>query len=303
MTPARRTVFLASVACDLAGGEPPVRVHPVVYMGKVLAAIRRVSGRRPPTSVFAIGSCGLLAGVWLSWLLGRRAERAALALPPALGGAARGWVLKSAYSVRTLFAAVSGVQSALARGELERARRALGRNLVSRPTASLSRSEVAAAAIESLAENLSDSVVAPWLAHRLAGLPAAMAYRFVNTADAMLGYRTPELEWIGKPAAKLDDVLNLAPARLTAGLIALSAPAGGGRIARAWLVARRDHGLTASPNAGWPMAAMAGALDRSLSKRGAYRLNQSAPTPSVEDICRALRVAAVAAVLAGVILG
>ncbi len=245
----------------------------------------------------------MLVGAWMSWLVGRHAERAAMLLPPMLGGAARAWALKSAYSVRALFAAVNGVRSALARGELERARGALGRDLVSRPTASLSRSEVAAAAIESLAENLNDSVVAPWLAHRLGGLPAALAYRFVNTADAMLGYRTPELEWLGKPAAWLDDALNLAPARLTAGLIAVAAPAGGGQIGRAWLVARRDHGLTASPNAGWPMAAMAGALDRRLSKRGAYRLNRGAPAPSAADIGRAQWVAAAAAVLAGVILG
>jgi adenosylcobinamide-phosphate synthase len=172
---------------------------------------------------------------------------------------------------------------------------------------------VAGAAIESLAENLSDGFVAPALYHALGGSGAAYAYRLVNTADAMLGYRTPELEWFGKAAARADDALNLVPARVTALLVTLAAVAGAGSARRALRVAGRDAWRTASPNAGWPMAAMAGALGVRLDKRREtpstrraarpgigdylYVLNPTGRVPAVDDVRRARRVVAAAAAL------
>ena len=135
------------------------------------------------------------------------------------------------------------------------------RELRDEPTEDLEADEVASAAIESAAENLVDSVAAPVLAYAAGGLPAAWAYRAVNTADAMWGYRDARYERFGKAAARLDDLANLVPARLgAAALVAGAALAGedGGRRPRRVGPARR----TASPNAGWPMAAMAGALQR-----------------------------------------
>ena len=114
----------------------------------------------------------------------------------------------------------------------------------------------------------------------------------------MLGYRTPELEWLGKPAARLDDLVNLVPARLTALLLVACAPAGAGSSARAASVMWRDHARTPSPNGGWPMAAMAGALDCRIAKVGVYTLNDGAYLPTANDIRRARRIAR-AAVAAG----
>src|SRR5256884_229491 len=172
-----------------------------------------------------------------------------------------------------------------------------GLHLVSRPTATLGPDEVASATIESLAENLTDAVIAPVCFYLLFGLAGAAAYRAVNTADAMLGYRDGALEWFGKLAARLDDVLNFVPARLAAlGLLAGAAVAG--EDARGALrMLRRDGALTASPNAGRTMAAMAGALGLTLAKRGAYRLGEGRP-PRAADVARAVRVFAWAAALA-----
>src|SRR6267378_4468769 len=195
---------------------------------------------------------------------------------------------------RALAAAV--VARPLAAGDLDAARAAVGLHLVSRPTATLGPDEVASATIESLAENLTDAVIAPVCFYLLFGLAGAAAYRAVNTVDAMLGYRDGALEWFGKLAARLDDVLNFVPARLAAlGLLAGAAAAG--EDARGALrMLGRDGALTASPNAGRTMAAMAGALGLTLAKRGAYRLGEGRP-PRAADIARAVRVFAWAAAL------
>jgi adenosylcobinamide-phosphate synthase len=231
-------------------------------------------------------------------------------LPPGARDIAGGALLKPALSLRALLAAGHEVEDALRRGALADARRLLAWHLVSRDTSQLSASEVAGAAIESLAENLSDGFVAPVVWHAALGLPGAYVHRFVNTADAMLGYRTPELEWFGKAAARTDDALNLVPARLTALLVALAAPLGGGSTCAAFRIARADGWRPASPNAGWPMAAMAGALGVRLDKRaprtGArprraaflYVLHATGRAPAVPDLARARRIVGAAAGLA-----
>jgi adenosylcobinamide-phosphate synthase len=124
----------------------------------------------------------------------------------------------------------------------------------------------------------------------------------VNTADAMLGYRTAELEWFGKTAARIDDVANFVPARCAAALVACCAPLGLGSPHRAISAGFADGGNTASPNAGWPMAAMAGALDVRLTKRDCYVLNAGGREPTSSDIRRACRIVAGAAVLAATLV-
>jgi len=141
--------------------------------------------------------------------------------------------------------------------------------IVGRDTAGLDGPGVVRAAIESAAENLSDGVVAPVFWYLVAGLPGLLVYKLVNTADSMIGYRTERFEAFGKAAARLDDVLNWIPARLTAALIALScAPPRQWRAI--WRVIRRDAPLHRSPNAGWPEAAMAVVLGVALSGPRAY---------------------------------
>lgn len=311
----RAHALAAAVAADALFGEPPTALHPTGWMGRGLGAARASHGRRArsPGASLAAGALTLSAGVAASVVVARLAERRVGRLAGPAGAVAAGLLLKPALSLRALLAAGAAVERALVAGDLPGARRLLAWHLVSRDTAHLSASEVAGAAIESLAENLSDGFVAPALHHALGGAGAAYAYRLVNTADAMLGYRTPELEWFGKAAARADDALNLVPARLTALLVALSAAAGAGSARRALRAAGRDAWRTASPNAGWPMAAMAGALGVRLDKRretraarGAagpgiadyvYVLNPAGRAPAVADLRRARRVVAAAAAL------
>lgn len=192
-------------------------------------------------------------------------------------------------SLRGLVGAAREVAADLNRGDLVAARRAVGYHLVSRPTAELDEGQVVSAAVESVAENLTDSLVAPALFFLAGGLAGAAVYRVINTADAMFGYRRGPLEYFGKSAARLDDLLNLVPARL-AGLSLIAGAALAGESARGALtILRRDRCRTASPNAGWTMAAMAGALGVALEKPGAYRLGAGRP-PIVGDIERSVRV-------------
>jgi adenosylcobinamide-phosphate synthase len=249
-----------------------------------------------PWPTFAWGALTTAVVVGAAWLGARQAEALAERLPAAPRWLLAAWLLKTTLSLRTLLDAAERVRRALARGDLAGARAGL-RWLVSRETDDLPPPLLAAAAIESVAENLSDSLVAPLLAYALGGLPGAFAYRAANTLDAMLGYRG-RYEWLGKVPARLDDALNLLPARLTAGLLALAAGACGLDGRAAARIARRDGPRTPSPNAGWPMAAMAGALGLELEKRGHYVLGQGGRLPSAGDIRRAEGIALGAAGLA-----
>jgi len=205
--------------------------------------------------------------------------------------------LTTMLSLRDLVRAARRVQAALRGGDLEGARTAVGRDLVSRPTARLGAGQVAAATIESVAENLTDSVLAPVAFYLAFGLPGAFAYRAVNTADSMIGYRHGTLEHFGKGAARLDDALNFIPARLAALAIVGAAALAGADVGRAWRTMLDHHARTASPNAGWTMAAMAGALGVQLEKPQHYILGQGLQ-PTVEDISTAVRIVVIAAVVA-----
>lgn len=283
--------FATALIVDLLLGEPATALHPVTAMGAWNTRVRRGAAGMPSDRALVRGVAGLAGGVALTWAAGRVLEAVVEALPRSSRRLARGVVLKPTFAARALFDAVEGVEAALRNGNVADARARLARDLVSRDTTELDAGQIAEAAIASLAENLSDSVIAPWLAARIGGVPLAYVYRFLNTADAMLGYRTPELEWLGKPAARLDDLVNLLPARLTALLIVAAAPAGRGMAMDAAAVMWRDHALTPSPNGGWPMAAMAGAVGCRITKTGAYALHADAPSPSANDIRRARRVA------------
>ncbi|GAA5535057.1 adenosylcobinamide-phosphate synthase CbiB [Deinococcus aluminii] len=280
----RRRALLLALALD-ALGEPPARLHPVVWMGTYLKGARhRWQATTPGTQQREGG---------VTWALGAAVSAGAGLLAGQLPGGwvTRGVLLKPLLARRALVAAVGEVHAALAADDLPEARRLLAWHLVSRETGELGAAEVAGAAIESLAENLSDSVVAPLLCFRWGGLPLAALYRYANTADTLWGYRTPELEHPGKVAAHADDLLNLAPARLTALCAVLAAlPAGLDPIG-AWRIWRRDARFTPSPNAGQPMSAFAGALGVRLDKRGVYVLNAGGRLPAAADLARALRLA------------
>jgi adenosylcobinamide-phosphate synthase len=287
----RALPFGLALAVDLGFGELPAAGHPVVVGGWVIACLAgRPTGRAGRD--LARGALALALPTAGAWAVGLVVERRAKGI---VRLALVAWLLKSSFALQGLLDAGARVAHALGRQELDEARRQLPW-LVSRPVEDLDRAHICSAAIESLSENLADSYVAPLLAYAFGGLPAAMAYRVVNTADAMLGYRG-DLEYLGKAAARLDDVANLLPARLTAALLVLSAPAVGLSGRRALRTAIRDAGRTASPNAGWPMATTAGALGVWLEKPGTYRLGTGA-APDVVDLTAARRLVIAAAAIA-----
>lgn len=277
--------MLLALLVDRLFGEPPARLHPVVGMGQYLGFFGPRLTALPPGPAFIGGALAWLLGALLSAALALSLEMALMqALRPWAGlpglllcALALGLLLKPLLAWRMLAEEVQAVEAALQQS-LEAGRARLAR-LVSRDTRALSAAEVREAAIETLAENLNDSVVAPLFWFALAGLPGAAIYRFANTADAMWGYRD-EREWSGKFAARADDVLSWLPARLT-GLLMIPL----------WQLPRllREAGRTPSPNSGWPMAAMALTLGLSLGKPGVYRLNEAGVPPEPAHMAQALR--------------
>ncbi len=306
--------LLVALAIDHFFGEPPVRFHPVVWMGnyltwvgehmqsrsrRTLAAGGAATGNEPADlPAFALGA---LAWLWGMLLVGAAAygiEQTVLAwLEPLswagllLAALLLGLVLKPALAwamLRTETQAVELALSGLPDGSLARGRERL-RFLVSRDVTDLSEVQVRESVVESLAENLNDSVVAPIFWFVVLGLPGALMYRFANTADAMWGYpgfyKGRNWQWAGKWAARADDVLSWLPARITALLLAMAAAG------VSWRQLYRDAARTPSPNSGWPMAAMALALGCSLSKPRVYVLNSPGREPEAADTERAIRLA------------
>lgn len=292
-------VLLVALAADLTLGDPADRWHPVSWAGRAIAWGRDRLARGSRLRLCLAGAVLVVAlagiGAALAWGFAAVSSRLGI-----LGLLLEGLVLKATLSIRGLAYAALAVGEQLERDQLPAARDAVGYHLVSRKTSDLDEAHVASAAIESVAENLTDSLVAPLVFFVAFGLPGAVAYRIVNTADAMLGYRDGVLEHFGKASARLDDLLNLVPTRLAAPLLALAAALGRGQTGRALRTMWDDHSRTASPNAGWTMAAMAGALGVGLEKAGMYRLGRGQlPTPA--DIRRAVRIFAGAAGLAGIL--
>ena len=300
---------LVALGLDLAFGEPPARLHPVVAMGHYLGVVgRRVSrpsGATPrPGAEFWLGALGWCVGAGLVLALAWAAGWAVQGLHPLAQIALLGALLKPMLSWRMLRDEVWAVEAALAES-LDAGRRRVGW-LVSRDVTVLSESQVREAAVSTLAENLNDSVVAPLFWFAIAGLPGAALYRFANTADAMWGYKGErngrDWTWAGKWAARVDDALSWLPARLTALLIASLS------WGRGWMDVMANAGRTPSPNGGWPMGALAVGLGIRLGKPGVYQLNGRGRAPVAADTALALRrcgqvVGSLAVLAAAVVLG
>jgi adenosylcobinamide-phosphate synthase len=279
---------------DQRWGEPPLKWHPVVWMGRYLETVgRRIAPEvgNPVNSGWTgflkgalgwwVGAAAVLAAAWLCTVLvdawGRLSH-------PAVAALWMGLLLKPLFAWRMLRDEVQAVEDALAQS-LDAGRTRLSW-LVSRDVTQLTEAQVRESAIETLAENLNDSVVAPLFWFALLGLPGAALYRFANTADAMWGYRGERngrlWEWAGKWAAWADDGLSWVPARLTAWGICMASPV-------RWSAVAQQARLTPSPNSGWPMAAMALCLGVRLGKPGAYTLAADSPEPVAADTLAALQ--------------
>ncbi len=284
-----------ALALDLAVGEYPPASHPVVWMGRCISFLEARAPRAACVRQLAWGAFVALAvpGLFAAGAL------LLLAATRRLGWAGvpfEALALKSTFALRELGRAGARVRDALRRGAVGEAREGL-RALCSRDPSQLDPPRLAAATIESLAENASDSAVAPIFWYLLLGLPGAFAYRAANTLDARIGYHG-HYEWLGKVAARLDDLWNLIPARITALLLLLAGLFCGADVRRGARVLRRDGRKTESPNAGRPMAAMAGLLGVELEKVGHYRLGDRVEPLGAERIRAAWRIVSIAAVLA-----
>jgi adenosylcobinamide-phosphate synthase len=274
---------VVSALLDATCREPPARWHPVVWCGRYLDRAARHVPAAPRAAATGAGAVAWALGLAAAVTSAAVAERACRRMPAPAAAVARGLLLWPLWSGRMLADEVAAVEHALATRGTQAGRDALSR-IVSRDTADLDPAGIRASAIESLAENLSDSVVAPLLWFAVGGLPGAAAYRYVNTADALWGYRSERWRHAGAVAARADDLANLLPARLTAAALLVGAPR------EVWCRLPVEARRTPSPNAGWPMAAVALRLGLRLAKPGVYVLNRGGREPGGADVARALRL-------------
>lgn len=263
-------------ALDLLLADPEGWPHPVRTYGALIAAGEKhlnagSEARRLASGALLAG--GLVGGTYLSFCL---LDKVLHRLPPPVAVAANSLWVYYGLANTGLVREGRAVFAVLDRQGLAAGRRQLAR-IVGRDTAQLDAQQIRTAVLESLAENLSDGVVAPLCAYALGGVPGLMAYKMVNTLDSMVGYRSPRYEQFGKFAARLDDAANLLPARLTAGLLA--ALGGSGRGFRFIVKFGNQH---KSPNAGYPEAALAGVLNCRFGGPNYYH-GQLVPKPYIGD--------------------
>jgi len=256
---------------DLAFGDPQWMPHPVrlfgliTKIGEKMARLSAGSNRRlllagaVVAAVIALGTC---AGTWLVLSVMK-------SVSPLLAGLATVYLAYSALSLRALDEAGCEVIEFLRSGRLEDARASLAM-IVGRDTEDLKESEIVRAVIETVAENSSDGVIAPLFYLTIGGIPAALAYKSINTMDSMIGYRNDRYLYFGRTAARLDDVVNFIPSRLTAGLAMLASLILGLQWRSALRVVLRDANSQPSPNSGFPEAAFAGALGIRLGGTNSY---------------------------------
>ena len=290
----------AGLAADAVLADPR-RGHPVAGFGTMAAALEQRAYRdsRAAGAAYALALTAAAAG------LGAVVQRALPA--PASRAAATALTTWAVVGGTTLRREAATMARLLEADDLEAARGRVG-HLCGRDPAALDAAGLVRATVESVAENTSDAVVGPLLWGAVAGVPGLLAYRAVNTLDAMVGHRSPRYERFGWASARADDIANLLPSRLAAGLAVACAPLVGGRPSQALRVWRRDGGKHPSPNAGPIEAAFAGALGRTLGGRLSYAgrveerpLLGDGPAPDVQDIVRAARLSGAVTVGTGAI--
>ncbi len=310
----RATLVLAASALDWAAGDPECLPHPVRLIGAAIDRGEKLlhpGGARARSSDDALSSAAgstslheFAAGLILTSTItvaAYLAPRALKLLPRSVGTLLGIALAATTLAARNLDDEARAVLAALDRHNLPLARMRLSR-IVGRDTAMLDQPAICRALIETLAESLSDGVVAPMFYLAVGGLPAAMAFKAVSTLDSMIGHRTPRYLYFGRPAARFDDVLNFIPARLSAAAILAFCP-------QAAPVFLRDRHAHASPNAGHPEAAIAGVLGVQLGGSSSYAgephaaplLNAGSSLPTPRDARRALRITRAVSVVAALL--
>jgi adenosylcobinamide-phosphate synthase len=257
--------FLAGYLLDLLLGDPPRWPHPVRLLGRAIEYWESVL-YQPRVAAGALFWLAVM-GTALTGVIGLLV--AVAFLPRVAGLGLVTYFIYAGLATRGLHRESRQVEEALARENLPEARARLAM-IVGRETAQLGPEEIHRAVLETVAENLADGVVAPMFFILLLGLPGLFLYKAANTMDSMVGYKNYRYGRFGKVAARADDILNFLPARLTALLLVAAAAVVGQDPRGAWRILRRDASKASSPNAGWPEAAMAGALGVRLGGPATY---------------------------------
>lgn len=295
------TVLLPAVVLDLLLGDPHWMPHPVRWMGRTISDMETLLRRLFPKTPGGERGAGIVLALVLPTLFGGGSAQILWGLgqvSPWLSWAVQLWFTYQLLAARSLQKESMAVYSPLKAHDLEGARRAVSR-IVGRDTQALDETGVAKAAVETVAENTCDGVTAPLIFLFLGGLPAGMAYKAVSTLDSMVGYKNDKYRFFGWASARLDDLLNFIPARLSGLLLCLGAallPGCSGR--RAWTIFWRDRRKHASPNSAHTEAACAGALGVQLAGDASYfgkvvhkpTLGDPVRPVEPEDIPRACRL-------------
>jgi adenosylcobinamide-phosphate synthase len=273
-------VLLLAVIFDILFGEPPAFLHPVVWMGKIINMFVSVAPRSH-RNIYGLIMVFFCVGI-------------TVLIPYALESAGKGilaivitaYFLKSSFSIRMLLVSAIGIQRELEIGNIEKVRRDL-KTFVGRDTSHLDTHQSASAVIESLAESFVDGILSPLFYFLLFGLPGALAYRMINTLDSMVGYKKEPFLQLGYAAARIDDVVNFVPARLSFIFIFVASILYGKPL-DAIRTCMLDHNKTASPNSGWSMAAVSGSLNVRLEKVGYHVLGSNYSDPESFHIKKAI---------------
>jgi adenosylcobinamide-phosphate synthase len=283
-------------------GEYPDRIHPTIGIGKLIIFFKKKAKNKSPRiektngvlmalaiMIIAAVPVGILLVV-LRFYFG--------SIPYIIVGAI---FFKATFAISGMGQYTKPIAAALKKNDLAGARKWLP-YIVRRDPNTLNDRQIVSAAVESIAESTTDGITAPFCFFALFGVPGAFAYRVINTLDSMVGYKTEEYRNIGWFSAKMDTLTNWLPSRITAYLMVLAAMLLGENWREAWSVLQRDKHKTSSPNAGFTISAMAGALSIQLEKQGCYKLGDDHGHISHEDIGKALRIMTLTSVLFGLVI-
>lgn len=284
-------IIVISLFLDLIIGEPPSFLHPVVYMGKLIDFLKchlskynnRITGF---VLTFLVLSLFIIPTFFILDLT--QPYTVLYIIISSL-------ILFTTFAIKELFKSIISVEKAI-KLDINQARKSVS-FLVSRKTENLSQAELISAAIETLTENVTDSVISPLFYIFILGILGGVAYRVINTLDAMVGYKNEEYIYIGWFPARLDDLANYVPARITGILIIISAAIMGLNWKNAYKTMIKDANKTPSPNSGYPMAAAAGALDIRLEKKDCYVLGEANNSLDVNMLDKALMLSKITILL------
>lgn len=278
-------IIIIAIIIDVILGEPPAKLHPVVWMGKLIDFFTN----------YLIGYRSKISGIILTIIIVTIFTLATYVLLHLLVFNYLVYILVSSvvlwvtFAIKALLSSAESMKNDID-DNIQRARQSMS-YLVSRNTAELTEEDLVSATIETLTENITDSVIAPLFYAFIFGVPGAVAYRAVNTLDAMVGYKTPEKIMIGWFPAKLDDILNFIPARIAGILVVIAAAFLMLDWKNAYKIMRRDARKPDSPNSGFSMAAAAGALDIKLKKIGHYEIGDGSSPLTPDKITEAVSLA------------